>query len=308
MQQGYILSFGRNARSESGVLRVFFDAFSSRNTTTPILHYAYTHCISSDFVTCSFTGKERDEETGYGYFGARYMDYELMTGWLSVDPKDDKYPSISPYNYCMWNPVRVVDPNGMDTLISFACKTNNPKANAANENLCKSIRNIGDSPFALAIAMHGTPKSVDMATSDGTGTKPTTAKDLAQRIESDGNSLYVDNLANSKPTIIVLYSCNTGQGEDCFGQQLSNELESSIVIAPEGAVWAGINKDGRTTIDNAVNLGTAEEPQKGARSNWNVFFNGEKVMSFKGDAPQAWINKQGGASKFMEKVKGKIGK
>ena len=43
------------------------------------------------------TGKERDAETGYGYFGARYMDHELMTMWLSVDPLADKYPSISPY-------------------------------------------------------------------------------------------------------------------------------------------------------------------------------------------------------------------
>ena len=32
------------------------------------------------------TGKVRDEETGYGYFGVRYMDHELMTMWLSVDP------------------------------------------------------------------------------------------------------------------------------------------------------------------------------------------------------------------------------
>ena len=40
----------------------------------------------------TFTGKERDEETGYGYFGARYMDHELMTMWLSVDPLADKYP------------------------------------------------------------------------------------------------------------------------------------------------------------------------------------------------------------------------
>ncbi len=60
--------------------------------------------------------EQRDEETGYGYFGARYMDHELMTMWLSVDPLADKYPSISPYAYCAWNPVRLVDPNGMDTL------------------------------------------------------------------------------------------------------------------------------------------------------------------------------------------------
>ncbi len=62
----------------------------------------------------TFTGKERDEETGYGYFGARYMDHELMTMWLSVDPMAVKYPSISPYAYCAWNPVKLVDPNGKE--------------------------------------------------------------------------------------------------------------------------------------------------------------------------------------------------
>ena len=59
-----------------------------------------------------FTGKERDKETGYGYFGARYMDHELMTMWLSVDPMADKYSRISPYAYCTWNPVKLVDPDG----------------------------------------------------------------------------------------------------------------------------------------------------------------------------------------------------
>ena len=63
-----------------------------------------------------FTGKERDEETGYGYFGARYMDHELMTMWLSVDPLVDKYPNISPYAYCAWNPVKLVDPDGNEAI------------------------------------------------------------------------------------------------------------------------------------------------------------------------------------------------
>ena len=62
--------------------------------------------------TSSFTGKERDSETGFSYFGARYYDSDLMTGWLSVDPMADKYPNISPYAYCAWNPVKLVDPDG----------------------------------------------------------------------------------------------------------------------------------------------------------------------------------------------------
>ena len=65
---------------------------------------------------CSFTGKERDSETGYGYFGARYMDHELMTSFISVDRYADKYPFVSPYAYCLWNPIRLTDPTG-DTVV-----------------------------------------------------------------------------------------------------------------------------------------------------------------------------------------------
>ena len=83
-------------------------------------------------VLCSvfchaFTGKERDSETGYGYFGARYMDHELLTMWLSIDPMSDKYPSISPYSYCNWNPLIALDPNGMDSV-----HTPNGMANAGD--------------------------------------------------------------------------------------------------------------------------------------------------------------------------------
>ena len=59
-----------------------------------------------------FTGKERDSESGYDYFGARYYSSTLPM-WLSVDPLSDKYPQISPYAYCAWNPMKYVDPNGM---------------------------------------------------------------------------------------------------------------------------------------------------------------------------------------------------
>ena len=47
-----------------------------------------------------FTGKERDAETGYDYFGARYYA-SVIALWLSVDPLADKYPNISPYAYCV---------------------------------------------------------------------------------------------------------------------------------------------------------------------------------------------------------------
>ena len=95
----------------------FLYNFSKKN----VCGYSWeSHCTTGfhdDFFCCTFTGKEKDEETGYGYFGARYMDHELMTMWLSVDPMADKYPNISPYAYCAWNPVKLVDPDGREIWI-----------------------------------------------------------------------------------------------------------------------------------------------------------------------------------------------
>jgi len=61
----------------------------------------------------TFSGKEKDWETGYSYFGARYYDSELSI-WLSVDPMAHKYPHQSNYVYCSNNPIRLIDPDGRD--------------------------------------------------------------------------------------------------------------------------------------------------------------------------------------------------
>jgi len=63
------------------------------------------------YTPYKFSGKEKDEETSYSYFGARYYMSDVSV-WLSVDPMRDKYPSMSPFMYCAGNPVVLKDPNG----------------------------------------------------------------------------------------------------------------------------------------------------------------------------------------------------
>ncbi|MCR4828827.1 MAG: hypothetical protein K5864_05120 [Bacteroidales bacterium] len=85
-------------------------------TTTGV---TYNH-KNGHFWQMDFTGKELDLETGYSYFGARYLENTLTTLWLSVDPMADKYPSISPYAYCAWNPLKLVDPDGEEVNPIFS--------------------------------------------------------------------------------------------------------------------------------------------------------------------------------------------
>jgi RHS repeat-associated protein len=59
-----------------------------------------------------YCGKERDEETGLYYYGARYYAGWLCR-WISTDPKKEEYLNLSPYNYCANNPIKYVDPDGM---------------------------------------------------------------------------------------------------------------------------------------------------------------------------------------------------
>ena len=91
-----------------------------------VISWIWSSAFGEDFVSQTstswetpykFSGKEKDAETGFDYFGARYCDSDLSV-WLSVVPiaigtLAGKYPSMSAYMYCAGNPVMLVDPDGM---------------------------------------------------------------------------------------------------------------------------------------------------------------------------------------------------
>ena len=64
-----------------------------------------------------FSGKENQSFLGAGIplldFGAR-MYNPAIARWTAADPLSEKYYGISPYVYCLGNPISVIDPDGMD--------------------------------------------------------------------------------------------------------------------------------------------------------------------------------------------------
>ncbi|MBX7046518.1 MAG: hypothetical protein K1X86_11855 [Ignavibacteria bacterium] len=79
---------------------------------------------SGDDAKFRFTGKERDNETGYDYFGARYYDSRIGR-WGGMEPKYDKYIGLSPYSYAYNSSLKIIDVDGKDgrVVIDNSAKT-----------------------------------------------------------------------------------------------------------------------------------------------------------------------------------------
>ena len=90
-----------------------------------------------------FTGKEKDSETGFYYFGARYYDPTLSGLFLSVDPMADKYPEISPYHYCHWSPIKKIDVEGLFDKEKRAEKAREKAVNYYGEDRVGDVYNRG---------------------------------------------------------------------------------------------------------------------------------------------------------------------
>ncbi len=63
-----------------------------------------------------YVGKERDEETGLYYYGARYYAAWLCR-FVSVDPLQHKYPHYTPYQYAGNKPVSYIDLDGLEEAV-----------------------------------------------------------------------------------------------------------------------------------------------------------------------------------------------
>jgi RHS repeat-associated protein len=70
-----------------------------------------------------YTTKERDAESGYDYFGARYYDARIGR-WMAVDPLAERYAQWSPFGYANENPLRLIDTDGRGVKESLVAAWN----------------------------------------------------------------------------------------------------------------------------------------------------------------------------------------
>ena len=209
--------------------------------------------------------EQRDEETGYGFFGARYMDHELMTMWLSVDPMADKYPSLSPYNYCAWNPVKLVDPDGRELYIPNSQSTNHE---GSWKDLLSLLVHKGNSKY-IQVGTDGkisidfgnkTQKQIDNILRDDNGLNllnmlVSSDKKYFYESSDDATSVYNDGMSHSMANEHkgIINASNGGlDSRNAYTHTPKSGFDGHIILAKSGK-WLrtddnGFNQDLRRPI------------------------------------------------------------
>ena len=89
---------------------------SSTGTVEETNHYypfGGVFAATNNVQPYKYNGKEFDTKNGLNWYdyGARHYDAALGR-FVTVDPMSEKYYGISPYAYCVNNPIMYIDPDG----------------------------------------------------------------------------------------------------------------------------------------------------------------------------------------------------
>jgi len=76
-------------------------------------------------------------------FAGRYYDPEIGR-FTQIDPKWEKYPSTSPYTYCLNNPLKYIDPDGKEITNPQGFVIENPNVLMYLVNLDNTICRLND--------------------------------------------------------------------------------------------------------------------------------------------------------------------
>ena len=236
-----------------------------------------------------YTGKERDAETNYDYFGARYYaggpnahadpgapTYNPNIGpfWLSVDPLADQYPDISPYAYCGWKPMKYVDPDGRENVIALSNK------DSRTPGILSATHKFENNKSVIHLWAHGYSDHIALYVGDEQTKVIATGADHLNQYLFSASEIW-NNRDNGDNAIIVLHSCSTGAGKNSLAQQISKDerFENVIIVAPSKDIQVFNGEEYGPADTNGENVGE-----------WRMFLNGILVDSFKGTTAPIFKN------------------
>ena len=204
------------------------------------------------FQPYKFSDKELSMEHGLNLYDFHARTYDPGTGrFLSVDPMAEKYYSISPYVYCLNNPLRYVDPDGREVRI----------AEKYREQFTNDLRNVfGDKTDLFSFNENGTLQLEGKA------------KDFTKGMTKDQKAVFkgLNKAMSDKQVTSVVYE-NTqdltidGQIKSVdivaeFGGGLYSKTDNMIVVAPNAGT-VNVTLDQIQVVNGTIGFPTQDVQQ-----------------------------------------------
>ncbi len=243
-------------------------------------------------------GKEMQSMHGLNWYdnGARMRQVDIPV-WTTLDPLAEKYYSISPYAYCADNPVKFIDPTGME-FTENAWEQVNRLIDDINKRQAKNAANIGEKQAQISAGglsekqVAKLQKQIDRLNNntlelEGTRGEITTLASSNQMydIKSD-NSMNINGAIPGTGEIRsgAAFNFNNGNFELALGDgslgMLSHELKHAYQFET-GAFSSGYRSDGVPFYDKTDEF---EAYSRGS------LFGGERIRTL----PSLYDNLQNG--------------
>ena len=100
-------------KDHQGNIRVVADKDGNVEETNDYYPFGGLFTASRGVQPYKYNGKELDRKNGIDWYdyGARMYDATLG-GWTTIDPQSEKLYTVSPYTYCINDPIKHRDPDG----------------------------------------------------------------------------------------------------------------------------------------------------------------------------------------------------
>lgn len=272
-----------------------------------------------------FNGKENDDElkgTGNSLdFGARIYDSRLGR-WLSLDPLQSKYPSLSPFNFVLNNPLLNIDPDGKRV------KPTNTSGNTAFTTLLESF----STNTRTTTAMFGLSRGEDGTYSTSFGAS-LESKDFKSKAKAEVKAASGDKLRMSRKqwekayTVYlalateerieaeVVFEGTPGAMNTVSPQQVG---ATGTILAPDPPYNIGTHNRSRqellsdigsagavnSTIANNLFLTNNVYPAEGRSNNEWVYFSNSEYTPIDKRSGKGHTNSTGGV--FTEDIRGVV--